>query len=491
MGRSKNVKPFIDKKNAATFHLVRRSQRDVIGHMDDSDGVPNEFVLMPSPMNPPKYSQMIVLDRAAPKDESSPPVVELSSSYMNHVKQCLSTGAPHVLKDFNAEIYEKYTKPITGEGIFVSAKGNTSAISDAPAPSSLMQELASALPGHEVERTFESITINPDCMDPEVAAALFGDWEVAQGGDDADGENVFEEILDDFVLTACQEPTDDAHQEKSFDYDLHIQQLMERARNDAGHPSGLPESHSTWAKEDAYFFQKANQIQHYKDGAFLEEEEDEESFSSNDEVEVDSWGEFDTPVHGVVPALSPDEERALRKKYEATLAEYDTSDSEDEYCNNEYGYNSTADALSVKIDSSAMMKHKATDEDQDDEIQTLRTNITTVAESQHALMDITDQQLESVLDSYLRDREDRKLAEGIIVSQRDKNKTGGSGYFALRQQPEEEKEDFSLDIIIEELAPAPEESSLMVNHIFRKRSRTHGTVNPFYPRTAIWIIIHT
>ena len=138
-----------------------------------------------------------------------------------------------------------------------------------------------------------------------------------------------------------------------------------------------------------------------------------------------------------------------------------------------------------------MMKHKATDEDHDDEIETLRTNITTVAESQHALMDITDQQLESVLDSYLRDREDRKLAEGIIISQRDKNKTSGSGYFALRQQPEEEKEDFSLDIIIEELAPAPEESSLMVNHIFRKRSRTHGTVNPFYPRTAIWIIIHT
>jgi hypothetical protein len=40
-----------------------------------------------------------------------------------------------------------------------------------------MQELALVPPGQEAEETFESITVNPACVDPEVAAALFGDWD--------------------------------------------------------------------------------------------------------------------------------------------------------------------------------------------------------------------------------------------------------------------------------------------------------------------------
>jgi hypothetical protein len=55
-----------------------------------------------------------------------------------------------------------------------------------------MQELALVLPGQEVEETFESITVNPDCVDPEVAAALFGEWDVVYDGEEADGKSTFE-----------------------------------------------------------------------------------------------------------------------------------------------------------------------------------------------------------------------------------------------------------------------------------------------------------
>ena len=45
-------KPFIDKKNASVYHLVRRSNRDVGGQYDEETGepldVPREFVLMPT-----------------------------------------------------------------------------------------------------------------------------------------------------------------------------------------------------------------------------------------------------------------------------------------------------------------------------------------------------------------------------------------------------------------------------------------------------------
>eukprot|EP00568_Trieres_chinensis_P004378 CAMPEP_0183303270 /NCGR_PEP_ID=MMETSP0160_2-20130417/8778_1 /TAXON_ID=2839 ORGANISM="Odontella Sinensis, Strain Grunow 1884" /NCGR_SAMPLE_ID=MMETSP0160_2 /ASSEMBLY_ACC=CAM_ASM_000250 /LENGTH=102 /DNA_ID=CAMNT_0025466157 /DNA_START=124 /DNA_END=428 /DNA_ORIENTATION=- len=51
-------KPFIDRKNSSTYHVVRRSQRDVGGYgdgNDDDDGdgptVPSDFVLMPGPNN--------------------------------------------------------------------------------------------------------------------------------------------------------------------------------------------------------------------------------------------------------------------------------------------------------------------------------------------------------------------------------------------------------------------------------------------------------
>jgi protein LTV1 len=485
MGRGKRVKPFIDKKTAATFHLVRRSQRDVQGwneaNSDDENGVSNtnnEFVLMPSPCNPPKYSQVIILDpkpsqvitNVSKEDEEG--MMVLSSRYLNHVRERLSSNAPHALRDVEAEVYDKFTKPITGEGTFISAKGTAANQYHQVLSSTenlLMQELASVLPGQEVERTLESITINPDCMDPEVAAALFGDWDVVNDGEEADGKNTFEEILDDFVFTASQEPaaiTEEAEDDVLFNYDIHIQQLMERAK--CNYNAGNQKEHQ-WARDDAMFFQ------HYRklDEDYNEEEEDEE--------EVDSWDDniqVSSVVPGVVPALSAEEERALRNKFEATLAEYDTNsddtEEEDEYVHHHHHHpHNHADSVPIhnvpstlhnERYSSYIKNEMMDDQDSIGEICTIRTNITTEMQQQHALLEIADQQLDSILNSYLQDREERRLAEGATQSFKIKNKisTGGSGYFALQQHvnvggvEDEEKEEY-YTLVDKELAPAPEE----------------------------------
>ena len=47
----KKTRPFIDKKTASVYHVVRRSQRDV-GTEATAETL-SDFVLMPSPTNPP------------------------------------------------------------------------------------------------------------------------------------------------------------------------------------------------------------------------------------------------------------------------------------------------------------------------------------------------------------------------------------------------------------------------------------------------------
>jgi hypothetical protein len=47
----KKTRPFIDKKTASVYHVVRRSQRDV-GTEATAETL-SDFVLMPSPDNPP------------------------------------------------------------------------------------------------------------------------------------------------------------------------------------------------------------------------------------------------------------------------------------------------------------------------------------------------------------------------------------------------------------------------------------------------------
>ena len=69
----------------------------------------------------------------------------------------------------------------------------------------------------EVPRQLDSIMLSTDCMDDEIAHALFNY-----------DENEFEEILDDFCMTANEGMED----EQEFDYDAHIAGLLKKTKNE-------------------------------------------------------------------------------------------------------------------------------------------------------------------------------------------------------------------------------------------------------------------
>ena len=481
MGKKKS---FIDKKNSVTFHLVRRSQRDVSGFIDyeaqivgdEKDGTVNnqqqlsDFVLMPAPDNSEKYSKIIVPETRSKKEEFVEQSWDDKHQFFK-LKQTLEQ-TPQLLD----ETFDKYTRPITGEGTFVSAtSGNNAGV---PNDNSIADDPLI----REVERAYESITLNPDLMDPEIADALFGDWE--------DGEGVFEELLDDFVLTASEEPTaeplsDDTRNPLSpdleFDYDAHIRNLMERAHKaQEGH--GVPTagrafvSNHPSAQTDFSYFKKAKPLNRLDEDHQQDQEQDyddDDSFA-NVASEVDDeqgdWGPTSSNVAnisiipGVTPKLSLEAEQALHQKFEATLAEYDTSDEEQDYddfdMNAVLGNPTTLMTnMNQVLDDESGSKVSAGGRDWE----TMASMVTTDEEARYNLRQISHQQLESVLDTYLKDREDRQLAEGVLrVSEK---RTGGSGHFALMKiKPEEKIEDTQQqqlqqpqELLPEEMEPPPEE----------------------------------
>ncbi|MFN9978897.1 MAG: hypothetical protein ACK53Y_03225, partial [bacterium] len=101
-------------------------------------------------------------------------------------------------------------------------------------------------------------------------------------------------------------------------------------------------------------------------------------------------------VPGVVPALSAEEERALRNKFEATLAEYDTNsddtEEEDEYVHHHHHHpHNHADSVPIhnvpstlhnERYSSYIKNEMMDDQDSIGEICTIRTNITTKMQQQ-------------------------------------------------------------------------------------------------------------
>ena len=254
MGRSK--KKFIDKKNASTYHLLHRSQRDVGGEGNGG------MVLWPSPDNLRATDEKVL-------------------SSMERMKEQLGS----LVEDYD---YEQHLKPITGSGTFIGTQGIHNAMLD-PRARVLEDDV------QEVSRQLESIALTPDCMDDDVAQALFGDFE----------EGVFEELPDDFCLTAAQEPNED--EEEDFDYDAHIRSLLERAAQKESDTAGIPVYKHIWAKNDQAFFSSVKPLHHRDD-------------------EDDDYVSEDLEAEGVLPALSPEEERALCEKFEQTLAEYNSDE---------------------------------------------------------------------------------------------------------------------------------------------------------------------
>jgi protein LTV1 len=266
MGKSK--KKFIDKKNASTFHLLHRSQRDV--NNDGGGGM----VLWPSPDNAPETNERVL-------------------GTMDSIKQELNKLG--LVDDFD---YESHLRPVTGSGVVLDASGKVSRNNHPSARDVVVQDDEIK----EVSRQLESIALTPDCMDDDVALALFGDFD----------EGDYEEILDDFCITAAQEP--DEVEEQEFDYDEHIRNLMEKARRKTrGEYDGVPVEQHAVGKSHQEYFSSAKPL-HGRDN------DDDES----GEYDYDQLLLGDSP--GIVSSLDPQEEKALCEKFEQTLAEYDSDE---------------------------------------------------------------------------------------------------------------------------------------------------------------------
>lgn len=353
----KRTKPFIDKKTASVYHVVRRSQRDVGTEAPTTSNSPrddgskdqplSDFVLMPSPDNPVRVPVPVRDQMTATKANASAAgnaagrqsgrrtgskataVVDFTS--------LASTIAAAGLLDETAKTYARHTKPMEQSGTYVPSSSmndvhqsaNLDALLRDASRNALDEALEEAMAVREVGRMLDSIALTPDCMEEDVAAALFGDFE--------DGE--FEELDDDFCLTANQEVIveDDADGGgeggvEGFDFERHVRMLMDKARDqENGGNAPLP-------NDD--FFVGLTPLH----GRIPEEEEDAEDdfdYDLYDGEEVDDDDDdnyedddsLDREFNGTSATFTNnnncEQQRMLCQKFEEALLEYDSDDMGD------------------------------------------------------------------------------------------------------------------------------------------------------------------
>ncbi|KAL7522314.1 hypothetical protein ACHAWX_007004 [Stephanocyclus meneghinianus] len=361
-------KPFIDKKTASVYHVVRRSQRDV-GTEATAETL-SDFVLMADPENEKRAEirrRQDEREHQAQRQDNAKGPVDFAE-----LKSHLSAAG---LLDETAATYSKYTKPISGSGIFINNDSSSSehlgALLTDSSKNNLDTALQEAMAIHEVGRMLDSIALSADCMEEDVARALFEDYE----------EGEYEEILDDFCLTANMEPeeTDGGASGASgeFNFEEHIRSLMEKARmkeNGGGDGRELEDD----------FFGGVTPLH-----ARIEEEEGE-----CDDFDYDQYGEeedsldreFNGPGENYAKPMNDEQQRLLCQKFEEALLEYDSDDVGD------------LDDECEEIVGSRPLEG--------------------------------DAQLEAALDEFLTEKEDEILIEGTKHLNQ-KKRTGGSGYSAL------------------------------------------------------------
>jgi protein LTV1 len=324
----KPAKPFIDKKNASIYHLVRRSERDIGGYYDEEGNpldVPRNFVMMPTEETAAK------LKKRQEELEKQQYQQQQQEKMMQHIVEGqefenephpddVLARAKHMLAaaDLVDEYdYDKHMLPITGSGVFYGAAGvQIDPSQDIRAKSAPIEEPFIK----EVDRQLDAIALSADCLDPELADALFN-FE----------ENDFEEILDDFCITADQEPDkfqgDENYEVDDFDFDAHIERLIQKAKlEEKGGPKVVPNNHRAW-NEQAKEFTNMKPFSKYEDDA----KDDDDYVNNYDEDEYSIYAEDldDDMVSmnpGVVPKLAPEEEKALCEKFEQALLEYDSDE---------------------------------------------------------------------------------------------------------------------------------------------------------------------
>jgi len=391
-------KPFIDKKTASVYHVVRRSQRDV-GTEATAETL-SDFVLMASPDNAVREerrarekAEEAASGAAAASGEGGASATTKGRVDFATLKSQIASSS---LGDATAATYTKYTKPIAPGGKFISSTATAHvAVEDAEnlrtlftdtTKNSMDEALEEAMAVHEVGRMLDSIALTADCMEEDVAKALF-DFE----------EEEFDEILDDFCFTANQEELEideDADGDNNgdtgaFNYEKHIQMLMEKARaqeNGGGEGGreleddffgGLTPLHGKIEEED-----DMDDFDYDQYG----EEEDEDSldreFNGSSEKDALDTNNPTTASN----KMNDEQQRILCQKFEEALLEYDSDDVGD------------LDEECEEICGDRPLEG--------------------------------DAHLEAALNEFLTEKEDEILIEGNAAKKNEK-RTGGSGYSAL------------------------------------------------------------
>jgi len=397
-------KPFIDKKSASVYHVVRRSQRDV-GTEATSETL-SDFVLMPSPDNNDNRQNKTTNANVVTESISREEYNDIKRNPKSNKKNLdFTTIKNHIQKtnlhDTQSTTYSQYTKPISSSGTFLSSNilheedaSNLSKLFTDNTNNELDTALTEAMAVHEADRMLDSIALTTDCLDDDIEEALFNY-----------NEDEFEEILDDFCFTANLEVldtdnTDNDEEGGEFNYEQHIQQLMEKARKlDAGE---YDNGGRAMDEEEANFFGGVLPLH----GRIEEEDVEDDNFNYDQYGEEEEEDSLDREFNGqdeedngnnntasaAAAKLGDEEQRILCQKFEEALLEYDPDDLGD------------LDEECEEIVGDRPLEG--------------------------------DFQLEAALDEFLTDNQDDILIEGDKALMRGipkhiNKRTGGSGYSAL------------------------------------------------------------
>jgi protein LTV1 len=469
MGKSRNkTKPFIDKKRSSTYTLLHRTQAELAlvlegdhkevveeqqrdkHHRSDGYGDEGFPIAATGKEGNEQGKEMPLSSDLAKKIPSSagsgsrvwwprasddtsrnhrPSSADASSSSLSSWRRRLERAGGIVLLE--EEEGDRYLKEMGG-GVFVQASGEvlalghqrplSSAAYDNPTPNDTQADSGDRL-------LFESVNLTLDCMDEDMQKILLFDDDIGWDGNN-DQENkgsMWEELDDDFCIQASREPEGGGGISNEFDYDAHIRQLLERARQESlnieinkqeenpNHPGAVDRRYfarhqaaSPWLQLSVTGASDDHNDDYAYDADEFDEAELEDWIRSNGQTRSSGIGGLkDTRVSTL---LSLEEERALCDKFRSTLAEYDD----------------TYDAVDKNDDMRGDNDHDSYDG---------RDNA--LAEDEEALYGPRrplegDAELEAAMYDFLCESRDAVLMQGTTsLSHKLRGEMGGSGYSVL------------------------------------------------------------
>jgi hypothetical protein len=304
----------------------------------------------------------------------------------------------------------------------------------------------------EVDRNYESITIDASLMDHDIKQSLFNfddNYKQEEGDVDGDGEDMFGEegglgdLLDDFIEVANMEKVEDDElqargyaplhdpnaEEKAaaFDWEAHIKMLIAKSNHNTGNDVVKRAGFA-----DEFKGVKARRGKKYED----DEESDDAAISDDDGNESDDSGYFDddlmgeeddgarefdvnAPIPERVGEAEREKIREVTEQFAALMDEYDS----DEIGELEYNAGGYAGGDTDSEDESEDEGGNAAvvEEDLD--------NVPIVPDGHTLLRDVeNDTFINSILDAHLEDKNNKDKDYTYMAP---KERKGGSSYTAL------------------------------------------------------------